>query len=162
MRRMDNSSSGGASASASASASSGGSVGLQEAMDQRKRKRMLSNRESARRSRHRKQKHLGELTAQVGQLRRENGHVLAALAATAQGFLAVESENAVLRAQAAELATRLRSLNDILLYMNACDDRCFASGGGGGDGGLDGVAIGEPWKNQPVVNVALADMFQYC
>ncbi|KAJ6795507.1 putative ocs element-binding factor 1 [Iris pallida] len=162
MRRMDHSSSGGSGASATASASSG-STGLQEAMDQRKRKRMLSNRESARRSRHRKQKHLGELTAQVGQLRRENGHVLAALAATARGFLAVESENAVLRAQAAELATRLRSLNDILLYMNACDDRSFADGGGGdgGDGGMDGVAIGEPWF-QPVMNVALADMFQYC
>uniref|UniRef100_A0A0E0HM06 BZIP domain-containing protein n=1 Tax=Oryza nivara TaxID=4536 RepID=A0A0E0HM06_ORYNI len=76
--------------------------------------RMLSNRESARRLRMRKQRHLDDLTAQVAHLRRDNAHVTTALGLTTQGLLAVDAENAVLRTQAAELAARLASLNDIL------------------------------------------------
>jgi len=87
-------------------------------MEQRRAKRMLSNRESARRSRMRKQRHLDELTAQAAHLRRENAHVATALGLTTQGLLAVDAENAVLRTQAAELAARLGSLNDILACMN--------------------------------------------
>jgi chromosome segregation ATPase len=87
-------------------------------MDQRRAKRMLSNRESARRSRMRKQRHLDDLTAQAAHLRRENAHVATALGLTAQGLLAVDAENAVLRTQAAELAARLASLNDIIACMN--------------------------------------------
>jgi hypothetical protein len=87
-------------------------------MEQRRAKRMLSNRESARRSRMRKQRHLDELTAQAAHLLRENAHVATALGLTTQGLLAVDAENAVLRTQAAELAARLGSLNDILACMN--------------------------------------------
>ena len=87
-------------------------------MEQRRAKRMLSNRESARRSRMRKQRHLDDLAAQAAHLRRENAHVATALGLTTQGLLAVDAENAVLRTQAAELAARLSSLNDILSCMN--------------------------------------------
>uniref|UniRef100_A0A0D9VBU6 BZIP domain-containing protein n=1 Tax=Leersia perrieri TaxID=77586 RepID=A0A0D9VBU6_9ORYZ len=87
---------------------------LRAVMEQRRAKRMQSNRESARRSRMRKQRHLDELTAQVSQLRRENAQLATALGVTAQGLLAVDADNAVLRTQAAELAARLRSLDDIL------------------------------------------------
>ncbi|XP_042398574.1 bZIP transcription factor 11-like [Zingiber officinale] len=80
---------------------------------QRKLRRMLSNRESARRSRLRKQKHMQDLTAQVGRLRKENGQILVALDATAQLYAGVEAENTVLRAQAEELSARLKSLNEI-------------------------------------------------
>ncbi|PWA87281.1 bZIP transcription factor 11 [Artemisia annua] len=45
---------------------------LQNLMDERKKKRMLSNCESTRRSRKRKQQHLDDLTAQVSQFRKEN------------------------------------------------------------------------------------------
>ncbi|KAL9445971.1 hypothetical protein AB3S75_013782 [Citrus x aurantiifolia] len=91
---------------------------LQLAMDQRKRKRMQSNRESARRSRMRKQKHLDDLIAQVDQLRKENNQILTSVNITTQHYMNIESENSVLRAQLLELTQRLDSLNDILNFIN--------------------------------------------
>ncbi|TVU33512.1 hypothetical protein EJB05_25335, partial [Eragrostis curvula] len=105
-------------ATAALAAAAGTEEELRALMDQRRAKRMLSNRESARRSRMRKQRHLDDLTAQEAQLRRENAHVATALGLTTQGLLAVDAENAVLRTQAAELAARLQSLNDIIACMN--------------------------------------------
>ena len=97
---------------------SGSEEDLQLAMDQRKRKRMQSNRESARRSRMRKQKHLNDLMAQVAQLSKENNQILTRTSITTQYYLNIEAENSVLRAQMDELSQRLQSLNDILDYMN--------------------------------------------
>nr|AZL19365.1 transcription factor bZIP7 [Diospyros kaki] len=140
---------------------SGSEEDLQLLMDQRKRKRMQSNRESARRSRMRKQKHLDELTAQVGQLQSENSRILTSITITTQHFLNVEAENSVLRAQVAELSQRLQSLNDILEYMNSAN-------GNGVFGAADLHLQGFPdtnnsWNlmylNQPIM--ASADMFQY-
>lgn len=110
---------------ASSSGNSSGSAQIQNSgsegdlMDQRKRKRMQSNRESARRSRMRKQKHLDDLMAQVSQLRKENGQILSSINVTTQHYVNVESENSVLRAQMMELSQRLQSLNDILNYINS-------------------------------------------
>ncbi|KAL3514681.1 hypothetical protein ACH5RR_027398 [Cinchona calisaya] len=97
---------------------SGSEGDLQILMDQRKRKRMQSNRESARRSRMRKQKHLDDLMAQVSQLRKENTQILSTMSITTQQFSTVDAENSVLRAQMMELTQRLQSLNDMLNYMN--------------------------------------------
>lgn len=91
---------------------------VQVLMDQRKRKRMQSNRESARRSRMRKQKHLDDLMAQLAQLRKENSQILTSISLTTQQFLIVEAENSVLRAQMIELGHRLDSLDEILNYLN--------------------------------------------
>lgn len=82
--------------------------------DIRKRKRMLSNRESAKRSRQRKQKHVDDLTVQVNQLKSQNCQILASVNVTTQVYLKVEAENSVLRAQLMELSNRLQSLNDII------------------------------------------------
>lgn len=97
---------------------SGSDEDLQLIMDQRKRKRMQSNRESARRSRLRKQQHLDELMGQVAQLRKENNQIMASISITTQHLINVEAENSVLRAQMTELSQRLQSLDDILNYIN--------------------------------------------
>ncbi|KAK8364362.1 hypothetical protein V6Z12_A03G225400 [Gossypium hirsutum] len=85
---------------------SGSDEDLQALMNERKRKRMISNRESARRSRMRKQKHLDDLVAQVSQLQNENHQILTRVSITTQRYLNVEAENSVLRAQANELSHR--------------------------------------------------------
>ena len=100
--------------------SSGSEEELQVLMDQRKRKRMQSNRESARRSRMRKQQHLDELTARAAQLRRDNAQIAASVGVTAQHLAGLQAENSVLRAQMSELSQRLQSLNDIVSYINSC------------------------------------------
>ncbi|XP_048128484.1 bZIP transcription factor 11-like [Rhodamnia argentea] len=145
---------------------SGSEENLQALMDQRKRKRMLSNRESARRSRMRKQKHLDELVDQVAQLRKENHQLGNNVNIVSQHYLNLETENSILRVQKNELTHRLESLNEILGFLNA---------GNGGFGSSEevggGVVIDQPIDcffnpmscayvaNQPIL--ASADLFQY-
>lgn len=117
---MDSSS--GISSNSSGLQNSGSEEDLQQVMDQRKRKRMISNRESARRSRLRKQKHLDDLMAQVAQLRKQNNEILTGLKVTTQHYMNVESENTILRAQAAELSHRLQSLIEIVGFLGAGND----------------------------------------
>ncbi|GMH23392.1 hypothetical protein Nepgr_025235 [Nepenthes gracilis] len=100
----------------------------QPKMDERKRKRMESNRESAKRSRMRKQKHLDDLTAQITHLRIENTQILSTINTTTQHYLTVESENTVLRAQMAELTQRLESLNEMCSYINTFNGVAMDSG----------------------------------
>lgn len=154
---------------------SGSEGNLQGVMDQRKRKRMQSNRESARRSRMRKQKHLDDLLAQVAQLRKENSQIHTTMNLTTQQFLTVEAENSVLRAQMMELSQRLDSLNDILNYMNTNNEiyetaqgqqhdfQHVLTGPGFGLGGPESF-MNNPWNlmyanQQPIM--ASADVFQY-
>ncbi|OMO82125.1 hypothetical protein COLO4_23232 [Corchorus olitorius] len=83
-------------------------------VDERKRKRMLSNRESARRSRMRKQKQLEDLVNEASALQKDNSRVSEAINVATQRYIEMESANNVLRAQAMELTERLRSLNSVL------------------------------------------------
>ncbi|XP_068643126.1 bZIP transcription factor 44-like [Aristolochia californica] len=137
---------------------SGSEEDLQLVMDQRKLKRMQSNRESARRSRMRKQKHLDDLMTQVAQIRKENNQIVTRLSVTTQHYLTVEAENSVLRTQMMELSNRLESLNEIINCMH-----------GNGTTGFepqihqDYDCFMKPWNmaymNQPIM--ASADLFQY-
>lgn len=83
-------------------------------MDERKRKRMLSNRESARRSRMRKQKQLEDLTSEVSRLQIAINQIQQSINAKEQAYIQVESVNSVMRAQVVELTDRLQSLNSVL------------------------------------------------
>ncbi|KAJ8772673.1 hypothetical protein K2173_027850 [Erythroxylum novogranatense] len=139
---------------------SGSEEELHQLMDQRKRKRMQSNRESARRSRMRKQKHLDDLTSQVTHLRKDNNQILTSINVTTQHYLNAEAENSILRAQMLELNQRLDSLNEILGFINT------SNGVYETEGGLRLQASTESFRNpswhllnQPIM--ASPDLFQY-
>lgn len=95
-------------------ASSGSSEGGDPAMDERKRKRMESNRQSARRSRMRKQKQLEDLTDEASRLQVANERMVQSIKAKEEAYVEMEAANDILRAQTTELAERLRFLNSIL------------------------------------------------
>ncbi|KAJ4701995.1 BZIP transcription factor [Melia azedarach] len=142
---------------------SGSEENLQLVMDQRKRKRMQSNRESARRSRMRKQKHLDDLMAQVTQLRKDNNQILTSINITTQHYMNIENENSILRAQIMELSQRLESLNEILNFINTSNG-IFESDHH--QGGINTISDGfmNPmstiYLNQPIM-ASPAEMFQY-
>jgi septal ring factor EnvC (AmiA/AmiB activator) len=70
--------------------------------------RMLSNRESARRSRRRKQAHLSELETQVSQLRVENSKLMKGLTDVTQTFNDASVENRVLKANIETLRAKVK------------------------------------------------------
>ncbi|WCJ35747.1 basic leucine-zipper 43 [Euphorbia peplus] len=76
-------------------------------IDERKQRRMISNRESARRSRMRKQKHLDELWSQVVRLRNENHTLVDKLNHVSQSHDNVVQENARLKEEASDLRKML-------------------------------------------------------
>ncbi|GMI75291.1 basic leucine-zipper 58 [Hibiscus trionum] len=79
-------------------------------IDERKQRRMISNRESARRSRMRKQKHLDELWSQVIRLRNENHSLIHKLNHVSECHDLVLQENARLKEEASGLRQMLTDL----------------------------------------------------
>lgn len=85
------------------------------AIDERKRRRMISNRESARRSRMRKQKHLENLRNQVNRLRVGNRELTNRVRFVTHHCHLVQSDNERLRAESAVLRQRLWDIRQVLL-----------------------------------------------
>ncbi|KAG2706834.1 hypothetical protein I3843_05G108800 [Carya illinoinensis] len=79
-------------------------------IDERKQRRMISNRESARRSRMRKQKHLDELWSQVVRLRTENHNLIEKLNHVTECHDKVLQENARLKEETSDLRQMFTSL----------------------------------------------------
>ncbi|KAK6154945.1 hypothetical protein DH2020_009207 [Rehmannia glutinosa] len=79
-------------------------------INERKQRRMISNRESARRSRMRKQKHLDELWSQVVWLRNENHQLMDKLNHASERHDRVLQENAQLKEEASELRQMLTNM----------------------------------------------------
>lgn len=96
--------------------------------DAKRVRRMLSNRESARRSRRRKQAHLTDLETQVSQLRGENSSLLKRLTDVSQKYNDSAVDNRVLKADvetlrakvkmAEETVKRITGLNPMLHAMS--------------------------------------------
>ncbi|KAF8039170.1 hypothetical protein BT93_B1657 [Corymbia citriodora subsp. variegata] len=79
-------------------------------IDERRRRRMISNRESARRSRMRKQRHLDELWSQVLRLRGENQSLVERLNEATERHERAVRENASLREEVSDLRQLLRDV----------------------------------------------------
>ncbi|KAL7141542.1 hypothetical protein ABFS83_08G060400 [Erythranthe nasuta] len=87
-------------------------------VDERKRRRMLSNRESARRSRMRKQKHTENLRNQANRLKVGNRELMNRLRLVVHQSQMVRSENEYLMSEAAVLRQRLWDIRQLLLVRH--------------------------------------------
>uniref|UniRef100_A0A5B7AU47 Putative ocs element-binding factor 1-like n=1 Tax=Davidia involucrata TaxID=16924 RepID=A0A5B7AU47_DAVIN len=92
--------------------SSSGSEG-----DERKRKRMISNRESAKRSRMRKELHMKDLNNEISNFKNSRNKIVQEINTVGRLYGAVEAENQILRAELDELRNKLESLEIILSYV---------------------------------------------
>ncbi|XP_076940679.1 bZIP transcription factor 44-like [Bidens hawaiensis] len=135
-----------------------------DVIDEKKRKRKESNRESARRSRMRKQKHAADLMAESNKIKNDNDQIRATINVTTQRFVEIDAKNSVLRAQMSELSQRLDSLNGNLdsIKMNGNDTTHQCMNDGLFESGF--VFVENPWNmmclNQPPI-MGSADMFGY-
>ncbi|MCO5557115.1 hypothetical protein L7F22_010671 [Adiantum nelumboides] len=91
----------------------------QQVLDDRKQRRMLSNRESARRSRLRKQQHLDELRGHVAQLLAQNSQMLNSFNLASQQFAKITEENRKLRTEAMALSHQLQRLHHTVTSQRA-------------------------------------------
>lgn len=87
-------------------------------IDEKKRKRMLSNRESAKRSRIKKQKMIEDLANEQGRLLREVENNKRLCLESEKAWYAKESENNVLRAEKTSLAHQLTCLQSLIKKLD--------------------------------------------
>ncbi|KAI3468443.1 hypothetical protein Pfo_025106 [Paulownia fortunei] len=83
-------------------------------IDVKRIKRMVSNRESARRSRRRKQAHLADLEQQAEQLRGENSSLFKQLADASQQFKDATTNNRVLKSDVEALRAKVKLAEDMV------------------------------------------------
>ncbi|KAI9105051.1 hypothetical protein K1719_022767 [Acacia pycnantha] len=91
-------------------------------IDERRQRRMISNRESARRSRMRKQRHMDELWSQVVRLRTENNDLIHRLNHVSESHDRVVLENAKLIEEASDLRKMVADLQIGSPFANALTD----------------------------------------
>ncbi|XP_030550592.1 basic leucine zipper 43-like [Rhodamnia argentea] len=99
-------------------------------INERRQRRMISNRESARRSRMRKQKHLDELWSQVVWLRHENHQLVDKLNRVSEDHERALQENVQLKEEAAELrqmVTDMRLSSPISVLRDLDEVTCNAA-----------------------------------
>ncbi|XAR69620.1 hypothetical protein NMG60_11001279 [Bertholletia excelsa] len=83
-------------------------------VDVKRIKRMVSNRESARRSRRRKQEHLAELEQQVERLRGENANLFKQFTDATQQFKDANTNNRVLKSDVEALRAKVKLAEDMV------------------------------------------------
>ncbi|XP_023874850.1 light-inducible protein CPRF2 isoform X1 [Quercus suber] len=93
--------------------------------DAKRVRRMLSNRESARRSRRRKQAHLTELETQVSQLRVENSSLLKRLTEINQKYSDAAVDNRVLKADVETLRAKVKMAEEAVKRFTGLNNTMF-------------------------------------
>ncbi|KAH7566723.1 hypothetical protein ACOSP7_023347 [Xanthoceras sorbifolium] len=93
-------------------------------IDERKRRRMISNRESARRSRMRKQKHLENLRNQVNRLKLENRELTNRLQIVMHHCQRVWTDNDRLQSEHIMLRKKLSEIRRILVFRQLQQYSC--------------------------------------
>ncbi|KAF0906150.1 hypothetical protein E2562_009140 [Oryza meyeriana var. granulata] len=83
-------------------------------LDVKRMRRMVSNRESARRSRKRKQAHLADLESQVDQLRGENASLFKQLTDANQQFTTAVTDNKILKSDVEALRVKVKMAEDMV------------------------------------------------
>lgn len=91
-------------------------VALTESTDERKKKRKLSNRESAKRSREKKQKHLEEMSMQLNQLKTQNQELTNQLRYVLYHYQQTKMENDRLRMEHRILQDKLLNIRQVLMF----------------------------------------------
>ncbi|XP_044952740.1 bZIP transcription factor RISBZ4-like isoform X2 [Hordeum vulgare subsp. vulgare] len=88
--------------------------GTNPTTDVKRMRRMVSNRESARRSRKRKQAHLVELETQVDQLRGDNASIFKQLTDANQQFTTAVTDNRILKSDVEALRVKVKLAEDMV------------------------------------------------
>ncbi|XP_037440834.1 bZIP transcription factor 44-like [Triticum dicoccoides] len=124
---------------------------LRAQMEKRRKRRKESNRESARRSRVRKQQHLDDLSSQVDQLKNQSQQLSMVLGMTTQNLVALQAQNSVMQTQKMELESRLCALGEIICCMNSITNAAnpAAAMGATASGAYDIFGAGSTWS-QPI------------
>ncbi|CAK7326371.1 unnamed protein product [Dovyalis caffra] len=134
--------------------SSGSEIDAPNAMvDEKRRKRMISNRESARRSRMKRQKHMEDLVSEKSILERKIYEDNKKYVAVWQSHFALESENKALRDEKMKLAEYLKNLQQILASYKVTESD-------------QDIEVSDrflnPWQvHGPVKSIAVSGMFNF-
>lgn len=121
--------------------------------DDKKRKRMISNRESARRSRMKKLQHMQDLNNQIMFYTNRRNEITQNISKFTQQLTAIENQNRIMQAQKEELKKRLEAAELVSSYLDAAK-------------GFSMNTAEEPWYNpwqpsQAMPIMTSAEFFQF-
>ncbi|XP_042518186.1 light-inducible protein CPRF2 [Macadamia integrifolia] len=103
-------------------------TGNMDRADAKRVRRMLSNRESARRSRRRKQAHLSELETQVAQLRVENSSLLKRLTDVNHKYTQAAVDNRILKADVETMRAKVKAAEETVKRVTGLNPLFPANG----------------------------------
>ncbi|CAI9765822.1 unnamed protein product [Fraxinus pennsylvanica] len=96
-------------------------------IDEKKQRRMVSNRESARRSRMRRQQHIKDLQHEIMHFISKSNEMVLMMNDITQCYSIIESENIILRVQKEELWRRLEYVEMVSNYMYMANEHSVSS-----------------------------------
>ncbi|XP_057809703.1 bZIP transcription factor 53-like [Salvia miltiorrhiza] len=132
--------------------------------DDKKRKRMISNRESARRSRMKREQHMKDLNDQITYFRSKSGEIARRIEEIGRRYAAVEAENRVLRSHGQELKKRLLLLEEMAASYKSSSARCIVEEDEDDDCFVMDVLQDphhEPWLHPPFQSQTVDGIYQF-